>query len=54
VLTVHDELVAEVPQPVADATLSTVLDVMADPPAWGRGIPLSAAGSIMPRYGKLE
>jgi DNA polymerase family A len=54
VLTVHDELVAEVPAKSANGVLSTVLDVMADPPAWGRGIPLSAAGGILPRYGKLE
>jgi DNA polymerase len=53
VLTVHDEIVWEIPEHRAAAALTTVLDMMKSPPMWGRELPLSAAGGILPRYGKL-
>jgi len=53
VLTVHDELVAEVPEARADDVLDGVLNLMSIPPHWGTDIPLSAEGGVLPRYGKL-
>jgi DNA polymerase len=52
VLSVHDEVVTE--GRTARNDLALLLDFMAQPPAWGVGIPLSAAGDVLPRYGKLE
>lgn len=52
VLSVHDELVAEVHKSRAQDVLTTILDLMSIPPAWGKGIPLSAEGWTGERYGK--
>jgi DNA polymerase bacteriophage-type len=51
VLTVHDELMTEVPdtEGYTDAELSTIL---ATNPQWAKGLPLAAAGSTKYRYGK--
>ena len=51
--TVHDEIVAMTDDGSAPDLLAAMKAVMSAPPAWGRGLPLSAAGAIVKRYGKL-
>jgi DNA polymerase bacteriophage-type len=52
IATVHDELVAEVPEAMADHTFSTMQLVMSGAPAWGWTMPMGAAGFIADRYHK--
>jgi DNA polymerase len=52
VLTVHDEVVLEVPQDRAQDALAAALKEMATPPVWAPGLPLAAGGAICDRYGK--
>jgi len=51
VLTVHDELMTEVPdtEQYSDKELSAIL---ATNPRWASGLPLAADGSTKYRYGK--
>jgi DNA polymerase len=51
--TVHDEIVAEVYEDAAPGFLARMLDVMAHPEPWAAGMPVSAKGDILARYGKL-
>jgi len=51
-LTVHDELVLVVPDTQAKECLTRSVQSMSTTPAWAEGLPLSAEGSIMKRYGK--
>ncbi len=52
VMHVHDEMVAEVPEEYADEAVASMKQIMAEPPEWGKGMPLSAKPEIMRRYGK--
>ena len=52
VLHVHDEVVLEVPEADADATVARLHDVMCAAPGWAEGLPLDAEISVMRRYGK--
>jgi DNA polymerase len=50
--TVHDEIIAMTEDACAPMLLALMRNVMTVPPYWGRGLPLSANGSISKRYGK--
>lgn len=52
VLTVHDELVCEVPEADADVALKHLEWIMTDLPAWGEGMPIAAEGFVCKRYRK--
>lgn len=52
VLRVHDELVAEVPHG-SGLTLDILVECMAANDIWNIGLPLAAAGDVVPRYRKL-
>ena len=52
VLHVHDELVLEVPESVADAAAARLREVMCTPPAWAGELPLNCEVKIMRVYGK--
>jgi DNA polymerase len=51
VLTVHDEVIAEVPDS-AGKTLEEFLSIMCDKPIWGASCPIAAEGWIGTRYRK--
>lgn len=51
VLSVHDELITEVPD-VDDFTTEELEELMCDLPPWAAGFPLAAEGDIMMRYRK--
>jgi len=51
--TVHDEIVAMARDDDAKGLLFVMQTIMGSPPAWGAGLPLSSAGAIVERYGKL-
>ena len=51
-LTVHDEIVAEVPQDKAEEAAQELKKVMCTPPEWAKGLPLNAEVKVMGRYGK--
>ena len=51
VLTAHDEPVIEVPDS-SDYSVSTVINVLSDPPTWSHGLPLNAKGFETYRYRK--
>ena len=52
VLTVHDEIVLEVPTEIAEDAAAKLISIMCDPPTWCFGLPLGAEVQIMERYGK--
>lgn len=52
VLTVHDEIVLEVPQSASDSVAERLVQIMCETPAWASGLPLNAEVAIMDRYGK--
>jgi len=52
ILTVHDELVFEVPEATAREDLKLIVLIMEKPLAWAPGLPLKADGKLMSRYGK--
>jgi DNA polymerase len=52
VLSVHDELIFEVPEKEAEDRLKTILDMMCVAPAWAPGLPVKAEGDVMDLYGK--
>ena len=52
VLSVHDELVFEVPEATAHDDLRKIVLIMEKPLAWAAGLPLKADGKLMSRYGK--
>jgi DNA polymerase len=52
VATIHDELIAEVPEAEADSTLDRMLGAMRETPAWAPGLPVDAAGFVVQRYQK--
>ena len=51
--TVHDEIVAMAENDDAFGVFNAMKAAMSTPPAWGAGLPLSCAGGIVDRYGKL-
>ena len=51
--TVHDEIIAECDEAFAPHLLDAMLHTMSHPRPWAGGMPLSAAGGIEKRYGKL-
>lgn len=51
VLSVHDELITEVPD-TDDYTTAELCSLMCDLPVWAKGFPLAAEGDIMYRYRK--
>ena len=51
--TVHDEIVALAENDDAFAVFNAMKAAMSTAPAWGAGMPLSCAGGIVERYGKL-
>jgi DNA polymerase I-like protein with 3'-5' exonuclease and polymerase domains len=52
VLTVHDEVVLEVPERDADQVLRHLENTMETSPSWATEIPLKTKPTIMYRYGK--
>jgi DNA polymerase len=52
VLTVHDEIVLEVPQSASDSVAERLVQIMCETPAWASGLPLNAEVAIMNQYGK--
>ena len=52
VLTVHDEILAEVQIPHAESALASITRIMSTAPAWAPGLPLAAEGWIGERYRK--
>lgn len=52
IATIHDELVAEVPEDRADLYLRMMLKVMRLTPSWAPGLPVDAAGFVVRRYQK--
>jgi len=52
VATIHDELIALVPEDMAQNVYDELKRIMSEPPAWAPGLPLEAKGFIGDRYGK--
>lgn len=52
VMSVHDELVFELPRETAEADLKTIIAIMEAPRKWAPGLPLKAEGIIRARYEK--
>jgi DNA polymerase I-like protein with 3'-5' exonuclease and polymerase domains len=52
IATIHDELIAEVPETDAEPTLDLMLKVMRRTPGWAPGLPVNAAGFVVRRYQK--
>ncbi len=52
ILTVHDELVFEVPVSTADQDLQRIVKIMAEPLDWAPNLPLKACGRLMEHYQK--
>ena len=52
VLTVHDEIVLEVPEHDAESAADRLVGIMCKTPGWAYGLPLNAEVTTMTRYGK--
>ncbi len=52
VLSVHDELVFEVPEGTAERDLATIIEIMEQPLGWAAGLPLKCDGDLMDHYRK--
>lgn len=52
VMTIHDEVVIEIPAEGADAALKNILKIMGQEIPWMQGLPLRADGYITPYYKK--
>ncbi len=53
IMHVHDEIVCEVPEAEASASLDKLLSIMRnDPPEWAAGFPINAEGFATTRYAK--
>ena len=51
-MTIHDEIVIEVPQENADEHLKKIQDIMGQEIPWMKGLPLRADGYTTPYYKK--
>lgn len=51
-LSVHDEMIEDVPAADAQRALDATLATLRRTPAWAPGLPVNAEGKIMERYGK--
>jgi hypothetical protein len=49
-LHVHDSVTVEVAEAEGDAALSALVQVLSEPPAWAKGLPLAAEGEIKGHY----
>jgi DNA polymerase I-like protein with 3'-5' exonuclease and polymerase domains len=54
VLTVHDEVVAVVPEADAEATLAMMTEIMSTPPSWAITLPVSCEGDVGDTYGDCK
>jgi DNA polymerase I-like protein with 3'-5' exonuclease and polymerase domains len=54
VLTVHDEVVAVVPEHYAQTCLDFMVNVMSTPPAWAADLPVACEGDIGDSYGDAK
>lgn len=52
VLTIHDEIICQVPEAEAEGALGLLRDIMCDVPPWAAGMPVAAAGHVCKRYTK--
>jgi len=52
VLSVHDELVFELPEATADQDLAQIIGIMETPVPWAPHLPLKVEGKLMPYYAK--
>lgn len=52
ILSVHDELIVEVPLSDAKARYEAIKKIMNTAPDWAKGLPVKAEGHILERYGK--
>jgi DNA polymerase I-like protein with 3'-5' exonuclease and polymerase domains len=52
ILHIHDEIVVECPERMAEATVVRMRSVMCTPDEWAAGLPLAVEIKIMTRYGK--
>jgi DNA polymerase len=52
ILHIHDEIVVECPERMAEATVARMREVMCTPDDWAAGLPLGVEIKIMTRYGK--
>jgi DNA polymerase len=52
ILHVHDEIVVECPERMAEATVDRMREVMCTPPEWAAGLPLGVEIKTQTRYGK--
>lgn len=52
VLTVHDEIVCEVPKEQGQSALETVRRIMSTPPQWMPTLPVECEAKLMEAYGK--
>ena len=54
VLTVHDEVVAVVPEGYAQQTLNVMVNIMSTPPSWAASLPVACEGDIGDSYGDAK
>ena len=52
ILTVHDEVVCDVPETDAAAACAEALRLLTQTPEWAPGLPLAAEGTVADRYQK--
>ena len=52
VLTVHDEVVTEIPEAMAERALSEIPKLMTDHPPWAKDWPIGVEGGVTRRYSK--
>ena len=53
-LMTHDEIVAVVPEELADGALCLLLDTMKTSTSWAPGLPLNAEGGTGMVYGEIK
>jgi len=52
--TVHDEVLALVPEELAEERLNQMIEIMRTPPSWAPDLPLDAEGDIADNYGDAK
>lgn len=53
-LTVHDEVVAVVPEPAKDKVLAFMTDIMQMTPSWAKGLPVACEAEAAKSYGECK